>query len=259
MNENIFAGLQKLTLLDFPGKVACTLFTKGCNFRCPFCHNASLVVRTEEQRMYDNAEILAFLKKRVGILDGVAITGGEPTLMSGLYDFIKSVKEMGYAVKLDTNGTRPEVLKKLVLDGLVDYVAMDIKNSPEKYAYTCGLPSNYDLSKIEESIRFLMDGHVDFKELDSFMAATREVSDRFGVEFWSNLETFDRDMPWKFPPIEWQKMRLKLEVARKYAKKIITFEAPHFLSSYSCYPAAARLRECYLEYLEAAGEFQTAK
>lgn len=163
MNENIFAGLQKLTLLDFPGKVACTLFTKGCNFRCPFCHNASLVVRTEEQRMYDNAEILAFLKKRVGILDGVAITGGEPTLMSGLYDFIKSVKEMGYAVKLDTNGTRPEVLKKLVLDGLVDYVAMDIKNSPEKYAYTCGLPSNYDLSKIEESIRFLMDGHVDFE------------------------------------------------------------------------------------------------
>ena len=163
MNENIFAGLQKLTLLDFPGKVACTLFTKGCNFRCPFCHNASLVVRTEEQRMYDNAEILAFLKKRVGILDGVAITGGEPTLMSGLYDFIKSVKEMGYAVKLDTNGTRPEVLKKLVLDGLVDYVAMDIKNSPKKYAYTCGLPSNYDLSKIEESIRFLMDGHVDFE------------------------------------------------------------------------------------------------
>lgn len=163
MNENIFAGLQKLTLLDFPGKVACTLFTKGCNFRCPFCHNASLVVRTEEQRMYDNAEILAFLKKRVGILDGVAITGGEPTLMSGLYDFIKSVKEMGYAVKLDTNGTRPEVLKKLVLDGLVDYVAMDIKNSPEKYAHTCGLPSNYDLSKIEESIRFLMDGHVDFE------------------------------------------------------------------------------------------------
>ena len=104
-----------------------------------------------------------------------------------------------------------------------------------------------------------MDGHVDFKELDSFMAATREVSDRFGVEFWSNLETFDRDMPWKFPPIEWQKMRFKLEVAQKYAKKIVTFEAPHFLSSYSCYPAAARLRECYLEYLESAGEFQTAK
>ena len=163
MNENIFAGLQKLTLLDYPGKVACTLFTRGCNFRCPFCHNASLVIRAEEQQTYKNEEILAFLKKRVGVLDGVAITGGEPTLMSGLYDFIKLVKEMGYSVKLDTNGTRPDVLKKLVGDGLVDYVAMDIKNSREKYAYTCGLPESYDLSKIEESKSFLMEENVDFE------------------------------------------------------------------------------------------------
>ena len=163
MKENIFAGLQKLTLLDYPGKVACTLFTRGCNFRCPFCHNASLVVRADEQPTYTNDEILAFLKKRQGILDGVAITGGEPTLMSGLYDFIVQVKEMEYSVKLDSNGTRPEVLKKLVMNGLVDYVAMDIKNSPEKYAYTCGLPESYDLSKIEESKNFIMEGHVDFE------------------------------------------------------------------------------------------------
>ena len=163
MKENIFAGLQKLTLLDYPGKVACTLFTRGCNFRCPFCHNASLVVRAEEQQTYTNDEILAFLRKRQGILDGVAITGGEPTLMSGLYDFIAQIKDMGYSVKLDSNGTRPDVLKKLVLNGLVDYVAMDIKNSPEKYAYTCGLPEGYDLSKIEESKNFLMEGHVDFE------------------------------------------------------------------------------------------------
>ena len=163
MNENIFAGLQKLTLLDYPGKVACTLFTRGCNFRCPFCHNASLVVRADEQPTYTNDEILAFLRKRQGILDGVAITGGEPTLMGGLYEFIAQVKDMGYSVKLDSNGTRPEVLKKLVLNGLVDYVAMDIKNSPEKYAYTCGLPASYDLSKIEESKNFLMEGHVDFE------------------------------------------------------------------------------------------------
>lgn len=163
MKENIFAGLQKLTLLDYPGKVACTLFTRGCNFRCPFCHNASLVVRADEQQTYSNDEILAFLKKRQGILDGVAITGGEPTLMSGLYDFIAKVKDMGYSVKLDSNGTRPEILKRLILDGLVDYVAMDIKNSPEKYAYTCGLPEGYDLSKIEESKNFLMEGRVDFE------------------------------------------------------------------------------------------------
>lgn len=184
MKENIFAGLQKLTLLDFPGKVACTLFTKGCNFRCPFCHNASLVVRPEEQRMYENDEILAFLKKRMGVLDGVAITGGEPTLMSGLYDFIKEVKEMGYAVKLDTNGTRPDVLKKIVNDGLVDYVAMDIKNSPEKYAYTCGLPESYDLSKIEESKNFLMEGRVDFEFRTTVAKPFHEESDFYKIGEW---------------------------------------------------------------------------
>ena len=178
MNENIFAGLQKLTLLDFPGKVACTLFTKGCNFRCPFCHNAALVTRAEEQQTYSNEEILSFLKKRLGVLEGVAITGGEPTLMSGLYDFIKQVKEIGYAVKLDTNGTRPDVLKRLVNDGLVDYVAMDIKNSPEKYAYTCGLPESYDLSKIIESKNFLMEGHVDF-EFRTTVASPFHTADDF--------------------------------------------------------------------------------
>ena len=113
--------------------------------------------------MYGNDEILSFLKKRQGVLDGVAITGGEPTMMSGLYDFIANVKEMGYAVKLDTNGTRPDVLKRLVGDGLLDYVAMDIKNCPEKYAYTCGLPEGYDLSKIEDSKAFLMEERVDFE------------------------------------------------------------------------------------------------
>jgi len=163
MKDNIIAGLQKLTLLDFPGKVACTLFTRGCNFKCPFCHNASLVVRADEQMPYSNAEILAFLKKRSGVLDGVAITGGESTLMPGLYDFIKEVKNLGYAVKLDTNGTRPDVIKRLVEDKLVDYVAMDIKNHPAKYAYTVGLPDSYDLSSIIESKNYLMEGNVDFE------------------------------------------------------------------------------------------------
>lgn len=163
MNDNIFVGLQKLTLLDYPGKVACTLFTRGCNFRCPFCHNASLVVKADEQQSYANSEIIAFLKKRQGILDGVAISGGEPTLVKGLYEFISDVKSLGYSVKLDTNGTNPALLKRLIDDKLVDYVAMDIKNSPEKYAYTCGLPESYDLSKIEESKNILMGGRVDFE------------------------------------------------------------------------------------------------
>ena len=184
MNENIFAGLQKLTLLDYPGKVACTLFTRGCNFRCPFCHNASLVVRADEQQTYGNDEILAFLKKRRGILDGVAITGGEPTLMSGLYDFIRKVKEINYSVKLDTNGTRPDILKRLVNDGLVDYVAMDIKNSPEKYAYTCGLSNDYDLTKIEESKNFLMEGKVDFEFRTTVAKPFHSEEDFYKIGEW---------------------------------------------------------------------------
>lgn len=163
MNDNLIVGLQKLTLLDFPGRVACTLFTRGCNFRCPFCHNASLVVRAEEQKPYSNAEILAFLKKRQGILDGVCITGGEPTLMRDLPEFIAEIKALGYAVKLDTNGTRPYVLDRLISEGLVDYVAMDIKNSPQKYAITVGLPENYDITPITESKEILMKGKVDFE------------------------------------------------------------------------------------------------
>ena len=163
MKNIVITGLQKLTLLDFPGKVACTLFTKGCNMRCPFCHNASLVVRADEQRPYDNYELLEFLKKRFGLLDGVAITGGEPTLWPGLYDFIAEVKKIGYEVKLDTNGTRPEVIKKLVADKLVDYIAMDIKNCREKYGATIGFDEGYDLSPIDESINFLMEENVDFE------------------------------------------------------------------------------------------------
>ncbi len=163
MKDIVFTGLQKLTLLDFPGKVACTLFTKGCNMRCPFCHNASLVVRANDQQPYDNGELLEFLKKRFGLLDGVAITGGEPTLWPGLYDFIAELKKIGYEVKLDTNGTRPEVIKSLVTDNLVDYIAMDIKNCREKYGKTIGFDEKYDLSPIDESITFLMEGNVDFE------------------------------------------------------------------------------------------------
>lgn len=163
MCEDIFVGLQKLTLLDFPGQVACTLFTRGCNMRCPFCHNALLVTEAHKQKTYKNEEILAFLKKRVGILDGIAITGGEPTLMNGLREFIIEARALGYKIKLDTNGTRPEVLRSLLEERLVDYVAMDIKNSREKYGVTVGFDKSYDLSPIDESISILMNGDVDFE------------------------------------------------------------------------------------------------
>ena len=150
-----------MTLLDFPGRVACTVFLGGCNFRCPYCHNSELFDGTAQPLM-DEQELLAFLAKRKGLLDGVCITGGEPTLQPGLEDLLRAIKELGYPVKLDTNGYRPEVLEKLVGEGLVDYVAMDIKNGPEQYAATCGL-EKMDLSKIERSIRFLAGGAVDYE------------------------------------------------------------------------------------------------
>ena len=153
------SGLQKMTLLDFPGKVACTVFLHGCNYRCPFCHNSELLEGRPEPLMTVE-ELLGFLKKRVGFLDGVCVSGGEPTLAPGLRDLLAAIKELGYAVKLDTNGSRPAVLKALVAEGLVDYVAMDIKNAPSRYAQTVGL-SKVDLAAIEESARFLMSGAVE--------------------------------------------------------------------------------------------------
>ena len=155
------SGLQKMTLLDFPGRVACTVFLHGCNYRCPFCHNAELLEGRGEPLMTED-ELLAFLKKRTGLLDGVCISGGEPTLSPGLKELMAKIKTMGYAVKLDTNGSRPQVLKELVAEGLVDYVAMDIKNSPFRYPETCGL-TRVDLESVEESIRFLLIGAVDYE------------------------------------------------------------------------------------------------
>ena len=143
------SGLQKMTLLDFPGKVACTVFLGGCNYRCPYCHNAELLDGKIEPLM-SQEEFLAFLSKRKGLLDGVCISGGEPTLSAGLKELMAEIKAMGYAIKLDTNGSRPAVLKELAEANLLDYVAMDIKNCPDRYAGTCGL-KQMDLASVEES------------------------------------------------------------------------------------------------------------
>lgn len=153
------AGLQKLTLLDYPGKLACTVFFPGCNLRCPFCHNASLVLPERPKSVIPQEELLDFLKSRQGKLDGVCITGGEPTLYRELPELLKAIRDLGFSIKLDTNGTRPEVLKALLEDGLVDYVAMDIKNSPEKYPLTCG---GMDfLPQVKESVSLLEQSDVD--------------------------------------------------------------------------------------------------
>ena len=154
------SGLQKMTLLDYPGKIACTVFLSGCNFRCPFCHNGELLDGAIAPVM-EEGEFLAFLSKRKGLLDAVCVSGGEPTLQPGLAGLLEKIKKMGYSVKLDTNGSRPEILKDLVARGLLDYVAMDIKNAPDRYEQTAG--AAVQMERIEESIRFLMEEHVDYE------------------------------------------------------------------------------------------------
>lgn len=155
------SGFQKMTMLDFPGKIATTVFTYGCNMRCPFCHNASLVTEKCENEIPES-EIFAYLEKRKGILDGVCITGGEPLLQSDIKDFVIKVKRLGYAVKLDTNGTNPVLLKELINEKLVDYVAMDIKNSFLKYNESSGLKCA-DIVSIKESIDLLLENNVDYE------------------------------------------------------------------------------------------------
>ncbi len=160
-------GLQKMTLLDFPGRVACTVFLGGCDFRCPFCHNSDLLDMNAEAVM-DDEELLRFLKSRQGLLDGVAVTGGEPLLRQDLPELFRRIKALGFAVKLDTNGTHPDRLETLIREGLVDYVAMDVKNSPARYAMTVGRDRAGDsfedsLGNIRRSIALLLEGRVPYE------------------------------------------------------------------------------------------------
>ena len=178
----LIGGIQKLTLLDYPGRVAATIFTVGCNFSCPFCHNAPLVNRVVKNSFIDKGEILQFLKKRVGILDGVVITGGEPTLMSDLPEFIWEIKAIGYSVKLDTNGTDPEMVEYLINNKMIDYVAMDIKNCLEKYCDTAGADRSFNLDAIKRSAEILMQNKVDFEFRTTVVLPyhTEEDFDRIG-------------------------------------------------------------------------------
>ena len=158
----LLRGLQKTTLLDFPGNVACTVFTGGCNFRCPFCHNASLIENLPTDERLSEENFFAFLEKRRGLTDGVCITGGEPLLQKDIIPFVKRIKEMGYLVKVDTNGSYPDALRALIDEGLVDYVAMDIKNARSAYSETAGTEKDV-LPAIEESVALLKSGRVPYE------------------------------------------------------------------------------------------------
>jgi len=186
------AGIQKLSMVDYPGKMACTIFFAGCNFRCPYCHNKSLVIPEADQPYMNEEEVLKFLKRRQGLLDGVCITGGEPLLQGDkILPFIKKIKELGYSVKLDTNGTNPQLLKELCESGMIDYVAMDIKNSREKYGKAIGgeMITNQEkgqnlLKKVEESACFLMQGTVEYEFRTTLVRGIHEPEDIQHIVDW---------------------------------------------------------------------------
>jgi len=187
----LIGGLQKLTLLDYPGKIACTVFTVGCNFRCGFCHNPELVnLETESQFGGSNSKLISeeyffeFLEENIGQIDGVCITGGEPTIQGNLMDFIKEIKKRGFFVKLDSNGTNPETLKKLFEEKLVDYVAMDVKGPIEKYQEIVG--REIDLEKIKQSVELIKNSGVDYEFRTTIVPGLHVIEDMVRVGEWLN-------------------------------------------------------------------------
>lgn len=176
-------GFNKTTLLDFPEHVACTVFTGGCNFRCPFCQNGDLVLHGGSLPVLDEEEVFGVLRKRKGILTGVCVTGGEPTLQRDLDVFLSRVKELGYLVKLDSNGYRPEVLQSLRERGLVDYFAMDIKSSPENYARTAGV-KELDMGLIRESVDFIRSCGLDYEFRTTVVRELHSSGDFLSIGEW---------------------------------------------------------------------------
>ena len=176
-------GYQKLTLIDFPGVIATTVFTVGCSFRCPFCHNPELVIKSRFPALNNlEEEFFAHLEKRKGKLEGVCITGGEPTIQPDIIEFIRKIKKMGYLVKLDSNGTRPDVLRKIIKEKLVDFIAMDIKNSPENYSKTVGLTA--DTSRIKLSVEMIMNSGIAYEFRTTVVPGIHSEEDFVAITKW---------------------------------------------------------------------------
>ena len=176
-------GLNKTTLLDYPGHIAATIFTGGCNFRCPFCHNASLVINPASSPLIPSSEILTFLEKRKNILSGVCITGGEPTLQPDLSMFLFEIKKMGYLIMLDTNGTNPDMITTLFQKGLLDYVAMDIKSSKNGYYDATGV-TTVDLQSVESSIHFLMSANINYEFRTTLVEELHTEEEILSIGHW---------------------------------------------------------------------------
>lgn len=176
-------GIQRLSLLDYPDKTCCTIFTVGCNYRCPFCHNASIICNSVPENGILQEEVIEFLKRRKGLLDGVCITGGEPLLQDQLESFIREIKSLDFLVKLDTNGSLPRKLKQLIETGLVDYVAMDIKNSPDSYGQTIGI-NNYNLDSVKESVDLLLSNRVPYEFRTTVVRQLHTSKDILAIAQW---------------------------------------------------------------------------
>ena len=229
MRENMeIHGFQKTTLLDFPGHVAATIFVGGCNFRCPFCHNGLLVLAPESQPLIDKEEILSYLKKRRGILEGVCITGGEPTLQKDLLTFVRELKSLDYLVKLDTNGYRPQILKELLTERLLDYVAMDVKASMAHYEIASGLPA-LEKERVLESIRLLKGCDIPYEFRTTVVKGIHKVEEFEEIGrllegctayYLQGFRVSDSMVSEGWEPFPTQEMEKMAQIARKYIDKV---------------------------------------
>jgi len=227
----IIAGLQKTTLIDYPGKIACVVFLAMCNFRCPWCYSAELVLplKIAKQPKISEQEFFNFLKERKGLLDGVVICGGEPTINKELPNFIEKIKKMGFFVKLDTNGSNPAMLKDLVRAGFVDYIAMDIKASPTNKAYEMILGEGVKMEDIKESVAFLKSGKVDFEFRTTVVPEVHTKEDFPEIAKWIGgenvtyyLQSFRAE---KTIDLEFEKIK---PFSDEYLKEIVKEITPHF-------------------------------
>ena len=232
-------GLNKLTLLDYPGHMACLIFTGACNYRCPFCHNASLVLNPNSQPAISEEEIFAFLQSRKGILEGVCISGGEPTLQADLPKFIRKIRAMGFHVKLDTNGSRPGILKALLDEGLLDYVSMDIKNAPAKYLTTIGIPAepqtpadNLITDSVRQSAELLIQSGIPYEFRTTVVKELHSKEDLLTIGNWLNgakayylqsfrdSETLVGAAPGQFHAYEPEQMRAFRDMLKPYFETV---------------------------------------
>lgn len=227
-------GLQKLTLVDYPGKVAATVFLIGCNFRCPFCQNPDLVSpervkRVEGQNQISESEFFEFLNSKIGLIDGICITGGEPTINSDLFEFVKKIKDLGFLIKLDTNGSNPEISEKLIDEKLIDFIAMDIKTSLEKYEKA--INAKIDLEKIKKSVEIIKNSGIDYEFRTTVVPDIVEKDDiekigewlhgpkSFALQQFQNKKVLDKNFE-KIQPYSEEILKEFKEILEKYIKQV---------------------------------------